>query len=108
MTITTNWKIDSIECLTQVGELTDVVYTLHWRLYATDGTMETSIYGSCVVELDPEANFIPYEELDEATAVSWVHGKMGAEEVTRAENSVTAALENLLSPKVVITPLPWA
>lgn len=108
MTINTTWKIDNIECLTESGTYTDVVYVVHWRLYASNGTSQTSIYSSCIIDLAPEGTFIPFSELTEETVVGWVHASLGEEGVTRSEASVVAALEEILSPKVVSKPLPWA
>ena len=108
MTITTTWKIDNIECLTQSEEYTDVVYIVYWRLYASDGTTQTSIYSSCLVDFTPGDDFIPYNELTEETVVGWVHASLGEEGVTRSETSVVASLEELLSPIAVSKPLPWA
>jgi hypothetical protein len=108
MTINTTWKIDNIECLTQSGEHTDVVYVVHWRLHASDGTAQTSIYSSCLIDLAPEGTFIPFNELTEETVIGWVHASLGEEGVARSETSVVAALEEILAPMVVSKPLPWA
>ena len=108
MTITTTWKVESIDCVTHSGEFTNVVYTIHWRVFASEGPVQTSVYSSCVVDFTPSENFIPYEDLTEETVLGWTFGALGEEGKTNAEQAAISALENILAPKVVTNPLPWA
>lgn len=110
MTITT-WKIDSLECKKQEQGFTDVVYNIHWRLYATEGGQSTSIYGSQSVSFDPTDEayvFTPYEELTEQTVIGWLHDSFGAENVTEKETVVTNILNSIINPVIETKPLPWS
>lgn len=110
MATITNWKIDSLECKVQEQGYSDVVYTIHWRLYANDGDYSTSIYGSQSVSFDPtdpDYEFIPYEDLDEATVIGWLHGSFGEENVAEKENAVKNILHSIMNPVVKTKPLPW-
>lgn len=108
MTINTTWKVENIECLTQSGDLENVVYNVAWRVFASDGTTQTSTYGATVVPAPTLENFIPYSQLTEETVLGWVHSVMGEDQKAMTEASAVSALEYILSPKVVTQPLPWA
>lgn len=108
MAITITWKIDNLECQVHEGEFENVVYMIHWRVYASEGDANTSVYGSCVVSFTPSENFIPYEELTEEQVLSWTFASLGEEGKLSAEQSAISSLENILEPKVISKPLPWA
>lgn len=111
MAITTTWKIDSLECKIEDQGFSDVVYTIHWRLHANEGSASTSIYGSQSVNFDPsdpDYEFVPYEELEEATVIGWLHDAMGVEGVIEKEEAVTTILEGIMNPVVESKPLPWS
>ena len=104
---TTTWKVDNIEVKPQVDGLTDVVYNVHWRVYAQESDTVISIYG--VIQVSPPTNgFIPFEDLDEATVLDWVYAEMGADTVQATEANALAQLAAVLAPAVVNKPLPWA
>jgi hypothetical protein len=91
----------------QDGE-TDVVFTVHWTLSATDGTYNGSVYGSVGVTLDEGSTFTPYAELTEAQVVGWVQTALGAEQVAAYEANVAEQIANQINPPVVTPPLPWS
>lgn len=108
MAITITWKIDGIECQVQEGVYTDVVYMIHWRVYASEGEASASVYGSCIVDFTPSENFVPYEELTEEQVLAWTFASLGDEGKINAETAASSALQDILEPKVVSKPLPWA
>lgn len=111
MATTTTWKVESMECMIQEQGYDNVVYNIHWRLYADDAGSSTSIYGSQVVSFDPSSpdyEFIPYDELDEATVISWLQGAMGPNLVAQNEETVTRILYEMMNPVTETKPLPWA
>lgn len=97
------WKIVALECYPEYEGQQNVVTTAHWDL--TEDTAR--VYGSVGFTLDPEAEFIPFEELTEATVIGWVHDALGAEAVASNEAAITAQLEAIANPPVVTPPLPW-
>lgn len=104
---TLTWKIDSIKVKPQEGELTDVVYEVCWRLYAEDSGTTISNYGVVIIPLAEEGEFVPFNELDEATVLGWVYSVMGPETVQMVESATTLELQAILTPAVVSKPLPW-
>jgi hypothetical protein len=107
---TTTWKIESLECKKQEQGFADVVYTIHWRLYATEGEYTTSIYGSQSVNFDPTNQdyvFTPYEDLTEEVVLGWLKGSIGEEEVSSKEANIIKILNDVMNPTSEIKPLPW-
>ena len=104
------WKIDSLECKIQDQGFSDIVYNIHWRLYATEGDYTTSIYGSQSVNFDPtdvDYVFTPYEDLSEEIVLGWLHNAMGEDQVIEKEQAVQDMLNSIMNPVVEIKPLPW-
>lgn len=103
------WKIDSLEIKPQIESFQDVIYTAHWRVYARDGDVVTSVYGSVTFPFDSSStNFIPYEELSEETVIKWVKNTMGIDQVESIENNAVYNLQQLMEPPTVTKPLPWS
>lgn len=103
------WKVESISCIPQVNEYSDVVYDIAWRTFATEGDHSTSVYGTVVVSFDPDevVKFTPYEELTEEQVLGWVFDAYGEDGKLAIEDNVSNALLDLITPKIVTNPLPW-
>jgi hypothetical protein len=97
-----------MDCYPELDGETDVVFTCHWVLSATDGTYAGSVYGSVGVTIDPDAPFTPYADLTEAQVIGWVQTAMGAEQVASYEANVAAQIADQINPPVVTPPLPWS
>lgn len=108
MAITNTWVIVQMDAYPQADGETDVVFNVHWRLNATDGTYNGSVYGSQGVALNPEAPFTPYADLTQDQVIGWVQDAMGAEQVASYEANVAAQIEAQANPPVVTPPLPWS
>lgn len=107
MTSTNTWIINAMDCYPTVDGETDVVFTVHWTLAATDGTYNASVYGTVSVTPDPAAPFTPYADLTQKQVVGWVQDALGAEQVAEYEASVAAQIAAQINPPVVSPPLPW-
>ena len=103
-----NWDIVQLDCYPELDGKTDVVFTAHWRLTATEDTYTGSVYGSIGLTLDPEAPYTPYSELTKEQVIGWVKEAMGEETVAAHEAAVLQQIEDQKNPKVVTPPLPWA
>ena len=108
MAITNVWSVVQLNCYPELDGETDVVFTCHWVLSATDGTYAGSVYGSVGVTLDPDAPFVPYASLTEAQVIGWVQDALGAEQVASYEANVAQQIADQIDPPVVTPPLPWA
>ena len=108
MTITNTWSVVQMDAYPELDGETDVVFTCHWVLSATDGTYAGSVYCSVGVTIDPDAPFTPYADLTEAQVIGWVQTAMGAEQVASYEANVAAQIADQINPPVVTPPLPWS
>ena len=102
------WKIERLECIPSVDGQTNVVSNAHWRVSATDGTHEATMYGTQALTFDAKNAFVNYADLTKNTVVGWVQEAMGIDAVTRLQEALDKQLETLANPPVVTPPLPWA
>ena len=108
MANTYKWVISQLDAYPQQDNHSDVVFQIHWRRQATDGTYNADIYGSQSVTLDPEAPFTPYASLTEAQVVGWLEDAFGAETLAAQKVALDKQIEDQVNPPIVRPPLPWA
>ena len=102
-----NWDIVQLDCYPEFDGKTDVVFTAHWRITATEDTYTGSVYGSIGLTLDPEAPYTPYSELTKEQVVGWVKEALGEETVAAHEANVQGQINDQKAPKTQ-SGLPWA
>jgi hypothetical protein len=104
MTITYAWSFPQFCTRPSVGELCDVVCTVHWRLAASDGVNAAEIYGSIALPgPDPEA-FTDFDELEQATVEGWMASLL---DVPALEAALGTRLAEEASPPMVPRAAPW-
>ena len=102
-----SWVISQLECYPEHEGQTDVVFVIHWRRQATDGTHTADVYGSQSVTLDPSAPFTPYADLTEAMVIGWLEDAFGTEQLASQIAALDKQIEDLIDPPVIRPPLPW-
>lgn len=101
------WVLSNLERAISVGELTDVVTTVHWRCVASDGELRADVYGATSLPPpDAAAQFVPFEKLVEAEVLLWLHATMGKDTVSAHESTVLARLAEAREPETV-SGTPW-
>lgn len=105
---TYNWVISQIECYPEKDGKQNVVFVIHWRRQATDGTHTADVYGSQGVTLDPAAPFTPYADLTQSQVEGWLVDAMGADKVAEMDANLDKQIADLVNPPVVRPPLPWS
>lgn len=108
MTIASTWIVDQMSCYPEYEGHPDVVFTVAWRLNATDGTYQGTVYGSVSLTLSPDTPFTPYADLTQAQVIGWVQAAMGPEQVAAYETNVAQQIADQINPPVVNPPLPWS
>ena len=103
-----NQNIVQLDCYPEKDGETDVVFTAHWDLTATEGEYSGRVYGSVGLTLDASAPFTPYNQLTKEQVVGWVKDAMGEETVAAHEAAVLKQIEDQKNPKVVSPALPWS
>lgn len=108
MSVTYTWGVAQMDCYPEADGETDVVFTVHWTLNASDGTYSSGAYGTSGVTVDPEEPFTPYADLTLDQVVGWVKNAMGAEKVDQMEVALADQIAAQANPPVVTPPLPWS
>jgi hypothetical protein len=103
-----SWIISQLECYPQHEGNQDVVFTIHWRRQATDGTHHADVYGSQSVTLDPDAPFTPYANLTEAQVIGWLEDAFGDEQLAAQKATLDKQIADQINPPIVRPKLPWA
>lgn len=113
-----NWRIDRAQVRTHpVGELAQVIQSCWWRVTATedvvgpDGevkTLQAQIPGFTSFSDPDPANFIPFDQINQATVLPWVWAKLLEEGNSKEalEANVSVALENLRNPPLEVKQIP--
>lgn len=108
MSVTYTWKVEKIECRPVVGAYENVVSSVHWRLFAADGALQESTYGSAAIDLVVGAPFTPFDQITEAVVLGWVQAKVGAERIASLEVALAQMIADRIAPPIVSPPLPWS
>ena len=103
---TYNWIISALECKVKEGDMTDVVYTVHWRYNATDTTgITVDTYGAQSVAPPSSENFTPYDQLTKDQVVGWLEAAI---DVVAMDIRLDEQIDLILHPIDVTPPLPFA
>jgi len=108
MAVTNTWVVEQMDCYPTYESQTDVVFTVHWRINATDGTYSSTVYGSQALTYAAGSSFTPYASLTLDQVVGWVEAAMGPEQVAKYYDLLATNIANQANPPVVTPPLPWA
>ena len=82
MSVTNTWVIEQMDCYPQAEGQTDVVFTVHWRVNATNGTYSATSYGTVGVTYVAGTPYTPYSQLTQSQVVGWVQMALGPEPVS--------------------------
>ena len=101
------WTIAALECATEENGLNKVVKTVHWRYKGTDETSGISyeLFGAQAMDAPNTSAYIPYDELTEATVVSWLEKKL---DVDSFQTSIATEIEKIKNPPIIIEHNPFA
>lgn len=100
------WDCSTVDVIPQIGDNTNVVYRVHWRLTAHyDGYYESDIG---VEELTTEeiSSFIPFDELTQSQVINWVEESMGQEKVSAIKIKLEDILYDQINPEYVTMSIP--
>ena len=107
MSNTYTWVIESLHCLPLLEGKTNVVFSAHWRVNATDGVNIATVYGSQVLNYIKETPFTEYADLTLATVLDWVQTAMGVSQIDAIKIELDKQIANLINPPVISPALPW-
>ena len=109
MAISYTWDCKTCDTYPTKSSKSNVVYNVHWRLTATDGTNKDSdgnnwtadIYGSQSVSTDDLSSFKNWSSLTNADVQGWVETALTADTVTAMKAGLDAVIAEKVSPTSV-------
>lgn len=108
---TYSWDCRTVDTYPTQGELTDVVYNVHWRLTRTEEAHSATSIGThnLTVEDIQTEDFIDFENLTHEQVITWVEESMGEERVSELKVSLDNQIAALITPtsvtKTIATPV---
>jgi hypothetical protein len=105
-----NWNFNPLECYPSQSGQTDVVFNVHWQLYATTGSYSASSIGVQSVGPIGTGSFTPFEELTKEQVQEWVMNSMNSintGSVDALYANLASQIDNQINPPTVIMPAPW-
>lgn len=102
---TITWTISQLDRSLPDG----TVLIAHWRCEGNDAEFSGSVYGTqSFPAKDPsDASFVPYEEITEELALTWLHEAMQEDQVRAHEDNVKNQIAKQKNPETA-SGLPWA
>ena len=109
MAISYEWDCKTCDTYPTKSSKSNVVYNVHWRLTATDGTNKDSdgnnwtatTYGTQAVSTDDLSSFKNWSSLTNADVQGWVETALTADTVTAMKASLDAQIAEKVSPTSV-------
>jgi len=99
--ITNDWNCKTVDVHPQEEGETNVVYNVHWIVTGTEEDYSATSIGTQIVSVDPETEFIPFEDLTNEIVVEWVKEAMGEEQVQAIEDGIASQIAELENPTSV-------
>lgn len=108
--VTYNWNFNPFEAYPQHADQTDVVFTIHWQLYASYQTYTSKAIGTIGVQYNEGQPFTPFADLTKETVQSWVEGTMNKQNegsVDALKQGLANQIQNQITPSVIVLSAPW-
>jgi hypothetical protein len=99
MANTYTFKINSVDCYTNVDGLSNVIYNVHYS-YIAENEDQTFVYINNVQSLEaPQADaFVDFENLREPDVISWIESVVNTEKL---QETLDQMLQEKVSPSKV-------
>ena len=111
MAVSYFWTINPLEAYPTASGESDVVFTAHWQLHATeevDGTTyNAQSIGTQGLTYTSGSAFTPFEELTLEQVQGWVENAMGTGSVDNMKAGLATQIANQINPPVVTLQSPW-
>jgi hypothetical protein len=111
MAVSYFWTINPLEAYPTSSGESDVVFTAHWQLHATETVGETTYNAQSIgtqgLTYTSGSAFTPFEELTLEQVQGWVENAMGTGSVDNMKASLATQIANQINPPVVTLQSPW-
>lgn len=109
MAISYEWDCKTCDTYPSKSGKSNVVYNVHWKLIATDGSnnnsegnpLTSSMYGSQPVSTSDLSSFINWSSLTNSDVQSWVETALTADTVAKMKASLDTQISRQITPKQV-------
>lgn len=109
MAINYTWDVNTCDVYPTKSGKSNVVYSVHWRLKATDdanndsdGNPQTAdVYGSVGLDTSDLSSFTNWSSLDAATVQGWVESALTADKVAEMKAGLDAQIAEKITPTSV-------
>jgi len=109
MAISYAWDVSTVDTYPTKDSNSDVVYNVHWRLTATDGTNKDSdgnnwtagVYGSQGLDTDSISSFTAFGSLNASKVQGWVEAALTADKVTELKSGLDGQIAAKITPTSV-------
>ena len=112
MAISYAWDVSTVDTYPTKDSKADVIYNVHWRLTATDGSNNDSdgnpqtatVYGSQGLNVSDLSSFTNWSSLDAAKVQGWVEAGMNSDEsgkVATLKTGLDANIAKKITPTSV-------
>ena len=109
MAINYTWDVSTVDTYPTKDSKSDVIYTVHWRLTATDDTNKDSDgnfwssynYGSQILDTSDLSSFKAFASVTASDVQGWVEAAMGSDEVTEMKTSLDGQIAKMITPNSV-------
>jgi hypothetical protein len=98
-----NWDCRTVDVRPTEGDLTNVVYNIHWRLTASEEEISKTSIGTMAIALNEEvdAEFLGFEDLTNEIVSGWVQAAMGEDEIASLKASLSTQIDEEANPTSV-------
>jgi len=97
--------VERMDCYPTFEAKSDVVFTIYWRMNASEDNYHATAFGSCAVTWAEGDPFTAYEDLTFQQVWGWVAEKT---DIQATKDFLDRQIEEQKNPPVVSLPLPWA
>jgi len=107
MAINYNWNFNPLEAYPTASGETNVVFNVHWQLYGSTGSYQSSVIGVQPVTYESGSAFTPFNDLTYDIVYNWMTASMGTASMQNCEATVAQQIQNQINPPVLIEQAPW-
>jgi hypothetical protein len=109
MAIGYTWDVSTVDTYPTKSSKSDVIYTVHWRLTATDDSnqdedgvnISETIYSSQELDTSDLSSFKAFADVTVSDVQGWVETAIGSDKVTSMKASLDAKIAETITPTSV-------
>jgi hypothetical protein len=101
------WNFNPLEAYPTASGETNVVFNVHWQLYGTTGSYQSSVIGVQPVSYESGSAFTPFNELTYDIVYNWMTASMGLTQMAQYEANISQQIDNQINPPILVEQAPW-